>query len=77
MFSLKSRGQESLGCVCLAVRVGGENTEEDSTGRRDVFGMGRGGGLTTSCVSCCSCMVRAVSVVLMLFSKTFCLSVSS
>ena len=36
-----------------------------------------GGGLTTSCISYCSCMVRAVSVVLMLFLKTFCLSVNS
>ena len=42
-----------------------------------VCGMGGGGGLATSCVSCCSCVVKAVSVALMLFSETFCLSVSS
>jgi len=36
-----------------------------------------GGGLATSCVSCCSCVVKAARVVLMLFSETFCLSVSS
>jgi len=38
--------------------------------------MGGGGELATSCISCCSCMVKAVSAVLMLFSETFCLSVS-
>jgi len=36
-----------------------------------------GGGLATSCVSCCSCAVKAARVVLMLFLETFCLSVSS
>jgi len=39
--------------------------------------MGGGGGLATSCVSCCSCAVKVVSAVLMLFLETFCLSVSS
>jgi len=39
--------------------------------------MGRGGGLATNCVSCCSYVVKVASVVLMLFSETFCLSVSS
>jgi len=39
--------------------------------------MDRGGGLATSCVSYCSCAVRAARVVLMLFSETFCLFVSS
>jgi len=39
--------------------------------------MGGGGELTTSCVSCCSYAVKATRVVLMLFSETFCLSVSS
>jgi len=38
--------------------------------------MGRGGGLATNCVSCCSCTVKVASAVLMLFSETFCLSVS-
>ena len=42
-----------------------------------VFGMGRGGGLATSCVSCYSWAVRAVSVVLILFLEAFCLSISS
>jgi len=35
------------------------------------------GRLATSCVSCCSCMVKAASVILMLFLEMFCLSVSS
>ena len=39
--------------------------------------MGRGRELATSCVSCCSCVVKTASIVLMLFSETFCLSVSS
>ena len=42
-----------------------------------MFGIGRGGGLATSCVSCCSCVVKAASMVLILFLETFCLSVSS
>ena len=44
-----------------------------------VFGTaGRGrGGLATNCVSCCSCAVRAARVELMLFSETYCLSMSS
>jgi len=42
-----------------------------------VFDTGGGGGLATSCVSCCSCTVKAARVVLMLFLETFCLSVSS
>ena len=39
--------------------------------------MGGGKGLATSCVSCCSYIVRAARVVLMLFLEMFCLSVSS
>ena len=35
------------------------------------------GGLATNCVSCCSCMVRAARVELMLHLETCCLSVSS
>jgi len=42
-----------------------------------VFDIGGGGGLATSCVSCCSCVDKAARVVLMLFSATFCLSISS
>jgi len=45
--------------------------------RGGVCGIGGGGGLATSCVSCCSYVVKTVSVALMLFSETFCLSVSS
>jgi len=39
--------------------------------------MGKGEELATSYVSCCSCIVKAMSIVLMLFLETFCLSVSS
>jgi len=39
--------------------------------------MGGGGELATNCVSCCSCVVKVASAVLMLFLETFCLSVSS
>jgi len=42
-----------------------------------MFGTGKGRGLATSCVSCCSYMVKAASMVLMLFLETFCFSVSS
>ena len=38
--------------------------------------MGGGGRLATNCISCCSYAVRAARVVLMLFSETFCLSIS-
>ena len=64
-----------MGRVHLVVGVEGGDTR-DGTGRGGVFGMGGEGGLATSCVSCCSCTVRATRVVLMLFSETFCLSVS-
>jgi len=66
-----------LGRVRLAVRAGGGDTGGDGTGGESVFAMGRGGGLATSCVSCCSCAVKVMSAVLMLFSEMFCLSVSS
>ena len=66
-----------MGRVRLAIRVGGGDARGDGTGRGGVFDMGGGGGLATSCVSCCSCAVKAARVVLMLFSETFCLSVSS
>jgi len=46
-------------------------------GGRGVFGMGGRRELATSCVSCCSCAVKAARVVLMLFLEMFCLSVSS
>ena len=66
-----------MGHIRLAVGVGGGDTGGDGIGRGGVFDMGRGGGLATSCVSCCSCTVKAARVVLMLFLETLCLSVSS
>ena len=66
-----------MGCIRLAVGAEGGDAREDGTGGGGVFDMGRGGELATSCVSCCSCVVKATRVVLMLFSETFCLSVSS
>ena len=63
--------------VHLAIGVGGEDTRGDGTGGGGVFATGGGGGLATSCVSCCSCAVKIASVVLILFSETFCLSISS
>ena len=65
-----------MGCIHLAIRAGGGDTRGDDIDGGGVFGMGGGGGLATSCVSCCSCTVRATRVVLMLFLETFCLSVS-
>jgi len=65
-----------LGHIRLAVRAGGGDAGGDGTGGGEVFDTGGGGGLATSCVSCCSCTVKAARVVLMLFLKTFCLSVS-
>jgi len=41
-----------------------------------VFGTARGGGLATNCVSCCSYVVRAARVELILLSETCCLSIS-
>ena len=38
--------------------------------------MDRGGGLAMSCMSYCSCAVKAANIVLMLFLEMFCLSVS-
>jgi len=64
-----------LGRVRLVVGAEGGDTR-DGTGRGGVFGTDREGGLATSCVSCYSCTVRAARVVLMLFSETFCLSIS-
>ena len=66
-----------MGRVCLTVGVGGGDTGGDGTGGGGVFAMGGGERLATSCVSCCSCTVKVASPVLMLFSETFCLSVSS
>ena len=65
-----------MGHIHLAAGTRGRDTREDGTDRGGVFDMGRGGGLVTSCVSCCSCIVKAASVVLILFLETFCLSIS-
>ena len=69
-FSAEVREEKSLRRICHA--VGG-----DSTGEGGVFGTAGRVGLATNCVSCCSCAVRAARVVLMLFSETCCLSMSS
>jgi len=57
--------------------VGDRDIREDGTDRGGVFSTAGRVGLATNCVSCCSCIVRAARVVLMLFSETCCLSVSS
>ena len=74
---LKSGEEESLGHVRRAVRAGDGDVRGDGTGRGGVFGTAGRVGLATNCVSCCSCAVRAARVVLMLFSETCCLSMSS
>jgi len=61
----------------LAIGAEGRDAGEDGIGGGGVFDTGREGGLATSCVSCCSCMVKAARVVLMLFLETFYFSVSS
>ena len=66
-----------MGRVCLAVKVGDGDTRGDGIGRGCVFDTGEKGGLATSCVSCCSYVVRAAKIMLMLFSEIFCLSISS
>ena len=66
-----------MGRVCRAGGVGGRDTGGDGTGGGGVFGMAREGGLATNCVSCCSCVVRAARVELMLLLEICCLSVSS
>jgi len=48
--------------------VEGRDTGGDDISRGDMFGMGGGRELATSCV------VRAARVILMLFSEIFCLS---
>ena len=49
-----------MGYVCLAIGAEGGDT---GTGRGGVFDIGKGGKLATSCVSCCSCAVKAANVV--------------
>ena len=66
-----------MGHVCLVIEARGGDTGGDGTDGGGVFGTGGGGGLATSCISCYSYVVRAARVVLMLFSGTFFLSVSS
>jgi len=60
-----------LGRVRRVGRAGDRDTGGDGTGRGGVFGTARGGrgGLATNCVSCCSCVVKAARVELMLFSE--------
>jgi len=60
-----------------AVRVGDGDIGGDGAGGGGVFGAAGGEGLATNYVSCCSYTVRAARVVLMLFSETCCLSMSS
>ena len=74
---LKSRGEKSLGHVCCTVGTGDRDIGGDGTGKRGVFGTAERVELATNYVSCCSCMVRAARVVLMLFSEMCCLSMSS
>jgi len=66
-----------LGHVHQTGRAGGGDTRGDGIGGGGVFGMAGGGGLATNCVSCCSYVVRAARVKLMLLLETYCLSVSS
>jgi len=68
---------ESLGRVRRAIGAGDGDVGGDGAGRGGVFGMAGREGLATNCMSCYSYMVRAARVVLMLFSETCCLSVSS
>ena len=74
---MKSGGAESLGCIRRAVGTGGGDVGGDGTSGGGVFGTAEREGLATNCASYCSCTVRAARVVLMLFSETCCLSVSS
>jgi len=59
------------------VQAGDGDVGGDGTGGGGVFGTAGREGLATNCVSCCSYTVRAARVVLMLFSETCCLSMSS
>jgi len=77
MFSTKVQRTGELGTRSPCHWSEGRNTGGDGIGRGGMFGTDTGGGLATSYVSCYSCAVTAASVVLMLFSEMFCLSVSS
>ena len=72
-----SRGEESLRHIRHAIGAGDGDIRRDDTGRKGMFSTARRVGLATNCISCCSCAVRAARVVLMLFSETCCLSMSS
>ena len=54
IFSAEVWRTGELGTHLSRCQSGGGDTGEDSTGGGGVFGMGREGGLATSCVSCCS-----------------------
>ena len=57
--------------------MGDGDIRGDGIGGEGVFSTAGRVGLATNCISCCSCVVRAARVVLMLFSEMCCLSVSS
>jgi len=59
------------------VQVGDRDVGGDSAGGGDVLGTAGREGLVTNCMSCCSCIVRAARVILMLFSEICCFSMSS
>jgi len=59
------------------VQAGDGDVRGDGVGGGDVLGTAGREGLATNCMSCCSCMVRAARVVLMLFSEICCFSMSS
>jgi len=76
-FSAEVQKIGELGTHLFRHWSGGRDTGGDGTSRGGMCGMGGRGELATSYVSCCNCMVKAASMVLMLFSEMFCLSVSS
>ena len=61
----------------MPLEWGTETLEEIVQAGKVCLVLSEGGGLATNCISCCSCMVRAARVVLMLFSEMCCLSMSS
>ena len=65
-----------MGRVRHAGKARGGNTKGDGTGGGGVFGTAGRGGLATNCMSCCSCIVKAARVELILLSETCCLFVS-
>ena len=70
-------GRRAWDVFVLPSEQGAEMLERMVQAEEGVFDTGREGELATSCVSCCNYTVKATRVVLMLFSETFYLSVSS